>query len=116
MSEGESIPKTEASEFFSFLKGLGCKGEAAGSLFKPQKQRCSDIDIVIRERDWQSFFCVLMGISGQPPVPVEFYVCEDVFYEPLLSALRASRYEVIRGRLMKGLRFQKRRWEHVKED
>jgi hypothetical protein len=110
--KGVCMKRDEALEFVSFLRGLGLRFEVVGGLYKG-KPNVHDIDLVVRLSDWENsiFFSTLRSLNGKPPAVVEFYIADDVNYEPLCTALRATTHEAIKGRLMKGLRYRKRRWE-----
>jgi hypothetical protein len=118
VSQGVGIPRSKALEYFSFLQGVGIKGELAGSAFKGGERHAvvHDIDIVVRASDWEACYLAIMALQGEPPVNLEFYVAEEGCFERLLVALRASRYEVIKYRLMEGCRFKKHEWNSLKED
>ena len=126
MSEtGKSTTLKEALVFFDFLRGAGVKGEIAGSVWKrvhrgvksrAEPAEIHDIDIVVRECDWEQTWKVVTCISGVPSVPVEFYIAAEGSFDRLLAALRASRYEVINGRLMAGCRFKKVQWDDILTD
>ena len=46
-------------------------------------------------------------INAYPDIPIELYVAEPKYYKGLRKALRATRYQAINERLMKGLHFRK---------
>lgn len=85
----------------------GFKGEIVGGAYKG-KNESHDLDLVCRERELQSNLSVIKKYRNtRPEIPIELYVSEPKYYRRLRKALRATRYEAINERLMKGLHFRK---------
>jgi len=122
LSKGNSVRREEALELANLLFGMGLKGEVAGSVWKGGERHewVHDLDIVMREADWEANLNVLKALVNEAeadklPLAVEFYIAEDSMYRGVLDALRATHYEVIKGRMMKGLRFRKMRLEDIQD-
>ena len=99
------ISLSEAQEAVSAWQSES-RFEVGGGCFKG-KPELHDIDLVVREEDVPN---VVKAVKGHiPPVPVELYIADENNYPGLLRAIRASTYEAISQRLMKGLHFRKMR-------
>ena len=94
-------------KFANTLKRAGFKGEIVGGAYKG-KNESHDLDLICRERDLPNNLAVIQKAQrGRNYIPVELYVAEPKYYKGLRKALRATRYEAINERLMKGLHFRK---------
>jgi hypothetical protein len=85
----------------------GFKGEIVGGVWKG-KNESHDLDLICRERDLRSNRAIIGKYRNAcPDIPIELYVVEPKYYKGLCKALRATRWQAIQGRLMKGLHFCK---------
>ena len=85
----------------------GFRGEIVGGAYKG-KNESHDLDLICRERDLPNNLVVIeKKRNAYPDIPIELYVAEPKHYRGLRKALRATRYEAINERLMKGLHFRK---------
>ena len=110
--------REEALGLAELLFGMGLKGEVAGSVWKGGSRHAyvHDLDIVMREADWEQNLNILKSLVNEAlPLAIEFYIAEDSMYRGVLEALRATHYEVIKRRLMKGLRFRKIKLEDIQD-
>jgi predicted nucleotidyltransferase len=99
------IDRYEASEYIEAWQKESVF-EAGGGYFKG-KPTLHDIDLVVREENVPG---VVKAVKSYiPSVPVELYIADGNNYPGLLRAIRASTYEAISQRLMKGLHFRKMR-------
>lgn len=106
--------KERADQLIGALRFSGLKAEIAGGIWKG-KPNPHDIDIVVEGSRLGSTidllsscaFSVVKDIPDKERIPIEFYIVERDMFDRLLSALRAHRHEVIKGKMMSGLRFSK---------
>jgi hypothetical protein len=98
----------ECLEFWKLLKSSGFEGDLVGGAYKG-KAKIHDLDLLCYTGDLESNIELVRGIklSYNFTTPIELYSCSWDMYDGLKKALRATTYESIRERLMKGLRFKK---------
>jgi hypothetical protein len=99
----------KALDFFRRLKRAGFKGELVGGAFKG-KQEVHDLDLICLDKDLEYNRGIVEEVKGGYYLDrfgVELYYCSKGMYKGLRKALRATTYESIQGRLMKGLKFSK---------
>jgi len=108
-----------AQQIIGSLRFAGFRAEIAGGVYK-SKPSVHDIDIVVENaRVYKGIggsaidlisMCALSAIKDIPDadrVPIEFYITTPEHFDRLLLALRSHRCDVIKGRLMTGLKFRK---------
>jgi hypothetical protein len=87
------------------------KAEIGGGIYKG-KPEVHDIDIVVKadypdeEQEVQAIGSKF-ALNSDVDVPIEFYIADSYNYDGLLKAIRAHRHEVIKWRMMKGLKYKK---------
>lgn len=78
--------------------------EVAGGVWKG-KPSLHDIDVVVERENLQAFFGAVE--ARKVACPIEIYIPLPGHADKLLTALRATTYQAIKGRLMSGVRFNK---------
>ena len=90
------------------LKEQGLKVAVVGGVYKG-KEEIHDIDLLVKEKDSSKVLSILE--KQNLDIPIELYIADEKMYPRLLKALRATTYENIQSRGMKGLRYKKMRIE-----
>lgn len=98
----------ECLSFWDSLKNYGFEGDLVGGAYKG-KVEVHDLDLVCLIKDFESNRDIIESTkkSSSFNVPIELYYCSSDMYSGLKKALRATTYENIHNKLMKGLRFSK---------
>jgi DNA polymerase/3'-5' exonuclease PolX len=98
------IALEKAEAIVANLKRKGLQAEVVGGIHK-KKEYLHDIDLICRSRYIDKNIQVIRNAKLR--FPVELYAADDEMYMRLKKALRATTWEAIQGRLMKGLRYKK---------
>jgi len=107
-------PYITAQRLIGALKFAGFKCDIVGGIWK-NKPRPHDIDLIVESAghgaaiDLLSMVAlsVIKDIPDKDRVPIEFYLADREYYDKLKEALRAHRYQVIKFKMMSGLKFKK---------
>jgi hypothetical protein len=107
-------PYVIAERLLVAMMSVGFKCDVVGGIYK-KKPSPHDIDIIVEgngnntEIDLLSkcALSIVKDIKDEDRVPIEFYIADVKNYLPLRDALRAHRYQIIRDKMMSGLRFRK---------
>jgi tRNA nucleotidyltransferase/poly(A) polymerase len=100
------LAKEKADEIVSVLKEDGIECDIVGGVYK-QKDNPHDIDIIINADSVINVRALPSYNFDSVPCKIEFYIVGKGHYGRLRHVLRSHRIDIIRGRLMKGLKFKK---------
>jgi hypothetical protein len=98
------VKLVEAKRIYQLLRRKGLNAEYVGGLFKG-KEVLHDIDLIVRYKDAVKDIDIIK--RSKIRAPIELYIVDDSMYVRLRKALRATTYEAIQGRLMKGLQYKR---------
>lgn len=103
-----TITLRDADALVAAWRRSGAIFDDVGGVWK-RKPTLHDIDILAHDRNLALVEQIVR--ANKSKVPVEIYHTDITHYQGLLFALRSGTWDMIHGKLMKGLRFGKVRIE-----